>query len=143
MKTIPSMTDCVIGGDPWDPDAKLYDARHCARATAVGNFAADWGIDFGEVECTTRYARWLSPREQWHSGPSDRWADEWVDEHDPPLHLDADLKWCLPNGTICEPPEPPDDPPEGWEPREEDPAWTFCDRDHAGAVKVYVCASKA
>lgn len=132
------MTECIIGY-VGDPAGMVYDARHWKRATAQHAFAYEWGVDFAAVRCRTVYARWLTRSEQWDGGASDQWADDWVDNHDPELHLNADLKWCLPDGTICEPPEPPAEPPDEWEPDENVPAWTTCEKTHPAAVKVYIC----
>lgn len=139
------MSDCVLGtGRLDDRTGQIYDARSMQRATAQRSFAADWGLDFAEVRCTTCWARWLTVQEQWDEGGSEDWADDLIDNYPGEAQLDEHLVWRdVGTGESIEHLfEPPSRPPADWEADEYASSWTFCDRDHPEAVKVYLCEER-
>jgi hypothetical protein len=124
-----SPDDCYEWGD----ECEFAIQSNRKRATAIGYFAQEMGTRFQDVRCSRGYMRLLTRQESWACGAETRAQDEWIDNHEPPLKLNGDLKWCLPDGTICEPPEhfPV---PEDWQPGEDDPAWESCGKDHPDAI---------
>lgn len=138
-----SLTEAYIGAVEDDPTSILYDARHMKRATAIARHASEHGYDFRDVQCSTCYARWLTREEQWEATGRDRWDDDQLDAYffgDPERDARwADEAWRHPDGTLIEFAPIPDDPPADWQPRDDDPAWEFCERGADGSIRVYVC----
>lgn len=117
----------------WGEEGEYYIQSNRPRATAIDHFAREEGVRFQDVRCTRRYMRLLTRRQSWAHNAEDYARDRWVDNHDPPLTLNRDLKWVAPDGTICEPPR--DMPmPDDWQPDEGDPVWEWCDKGDPGAI---------
>lgn len=137
-----SLTDAYLGWDETDPQAILYDARNVKRATAINRHANEYGCAFRDVQCMTRYARWLTRDEQWEAVGRDRYGDDQLDAYFTGDGLDpcfVDGAWRRPDGQAIELAPAPDDPPADWQPRDDDPTWEFCGRGDEGAIRVYVC----
>lgn len=107
--------------DEWDGiPGEIADAT-TPRATAIGRYASEAGVDFREVRCTTRHIRLWTFQDAWEHAGGDRWLDQQADPDE--------------GGPV----DYPDVPPEGWEPDETDPAWEFCKPDTPGAIGVWHC----
>lgn len=140
-----SMTGCYAGYAD-DPLAILYDSRTVKRAAAIRIHANEYGYEFGQVECRTTYARWLTRAEQWAEFGRERARDE-PENLVPCPSCGAKVgDPCDEDGLAlpCEARDEavPMDPPVGWEPDESVPAFEFCKRDSEGAIRVYRCEVK-
>lgn len=115
----------------WDPDGdwemayewSVRDARAVTRGEARRDSA--WDIGFCEARIWKRHIRVLLLGEQWEHHCDD---EGWVEDD--------------PDGPDGAEREMPDDPPEGWEPHEGIPVWTFCHCTDPGAVPAWVVAKR-
>lgn len=107
------------------------------RATATQLFAEEMGVRFQDVSCRVNYMRIYSRQESYEHHALYDDEDTWIDKHDPPLHLNSDLKWVTPDGVLVEEPSSLGVAPDDWEPSDYDPVWEFCHKGHPDAIKVW------
>lgn len=140
--------DCVT--DLWDGvPGEISDASRSNRANAITYYSSEAGIEFNEVRCTIAYVHLFDRQDGWDCRGRDRWYDDWYEKNEIETVWHEDRKgqpdeWThhAPDGTLIEDNEPPDEPPEDWEPHEDDPAWEFCKKETPGAIKVWHCEQK-
>jgi hypothetical protein len=89
-----------------------------------------------------RYIRVLTRQESFEYNGLERAEQDWIDSHDPPLHLSESGLWVTPGGTVCEPPESLGIVPSDWRPDEDDPTWEFVYRSHPDALPYWVVGDK-
>lgn len=104
------------------------------RAAAISNYARAHGYRVREVTCRRRYLRLLTRQESWECHELEKAESDWIDNHEPPLTLNANFDWVTPDGTVCELPATLGIVPSDWEPNDDDPVWEFCKKSDAGAI---------
>lgn len=116
--SIPDFTGCYVGWDD-DEQARIYDCRTWPNGNrARRDYALESGERIGDYSLRVIWARWLTRQEKWENYGCECWEpDDW-DETGPE-------------------PEPPDEPPEDWEPNEEGPSWTTCKRTDPRAARCW------
>lgn len=125
LREVVGFSDVCYSGDEGAPTAVLYDSRQYSRSYAIAAYKSDWSLS-GQVRCRVGYARWLDRDEQWEYDAETKW-DMYLEDH-----WDEDEQGL--------PPDPPDAPPEWYEPDGHTPVWTPCKRTEKGAVRVYRCS---
>lgn len=150
--SIPDFSGCLYGSVD-DPTGQIYDSRSTKRGSAIADYAAEYGHGFTEVKCRVIYARWIPRDEVWtEHGADERWLDNWMEDHGswthPTIGGRMAARWQLAPEfadqcavTLDDKGEPqmPPEPPEDWEPGEDDSAWERADKSCPDAVKVYLC----
>lgn len=134
-----TLDNCVNGYYDDGIEGSVVVASRMPRATAISHFARELGVTFKEVKCETTYARLLTRQDVWDDYGRDRFEDDLIDEDEMKFDSSSPSGWrwkSTEEPVVFE--ETPAEPPEDWEPREEDPAWSRCKQDDPGATKVYI-----
>lgn len=129
--------------DGWEcaGEWSMQDATKVTRGKAHAKAAREIGL-WADVAVWKRYIRILTRQESFEYSAMERVIDRWIDNHEPPLRLNDDLKYVLPDGTICEPPKSLEVVPDDWRPDEDDPVWEFVHRSHPDAMPYWVVGER-
>lgn len=108
------------------------------RATAMQLFAEEMGVEWKDVTCRVAYMRIYTRQESFENGSGqDRVFADWIESHDPPIHLDREFNWVTLDGTVVRIPDELEVVPDDWRPDDDDPVWEFCWKFHNDAIKVW------
>jgi hypothetical protein len=132
--------DCFM----WDDESECSIQSDRARATAISNFAFEWGCRFEDVVCRRRFMRRMTRQESYNARALDEAADtaawDWAEKHGFNFR---DGAFRDTEGNAHEPPEFDDTVPADWEPGEQDPVWGFCEKTTPDAIPCWRLESKS